>query len=80
MSDGQPGRFAYFPAPELGFAALRALLQTPTYRGKTAAEALNIWAHPVENATNSYIANVCDWVPCKPTDVIDGLLGREPSA
>lgn len=56
---------------------MRALLQTPTYKGKTVAQALNIWAPPVENATNSYIANVCAWVPCKPTDVIDRLLGGQ---
>lgn len=73
--DGTSGRFAYFPTPEVGFAAMRALLQTPTYKGKTVAQALNIWAPPVENATNGYISNICAWVPCKPTDVIDGLLG-----
>jgi hypothetical protein len=75
MADGTPGRFAFFPTPEVGFAAMRALLGTPTYKGKTVAAALNIWAPPVENATNGYIANVCAWVPCKATDVIDGLLG-----
>jgi hypothetical protein len=75
MLDGKPGRFAYFPTPEMGWAAMRALLRTPRYKGRTVAEALNIWAPPVENATDSYIANVCAWVPCHPGDVIDGLLG-----
>lgn len=76
LADGTPGRFAFFPTPELGFAALRALLRTPTYRGKTVAEALNIWAPPVENATNEYIGNVCSWVPCRADEVIDDLIGE----
>jgi len=70
---GDP-RFAVFPDEAAGFSAMKALFETPGYKGLTVAEALNRWAPPVENATNSYIANVCNWVGCKPTDIIDGIL------
>lgn len=70
---GDP-RFAVFPTPEAGFAAMRALLQTSGYKGLTVAQALNRWAPPVENETNAYIGNVCKWVGCEPSDIIDGLL------
>jgi hypothetical protein len=69
------GRFAVFPNADAGFAAMKALFQAPSYKGLTVEAALNRWAPPVENATNAYINNVCKWVGCQPTDVIDGLLG-----
>jgi hypothetical protein len=72
---GSDGRFAIFPTADAGFAAMRALFQAPGYRGLTVADALNRWAPPVENQTNAYIKNVCQWATCEPTDVIDGLLG-----
>lgn len=71
---GSDGRFAKFPTADAGFAAMKALFQAQSYKGLTVAQALNRWAPPVENQTNSYIKNVCDWVGCKPDDVIDGLL------
>lgn len=72
---GTDGRFAIFPTADAGFAAMKALFQAPLYAGKTVTAALNTWAPPVENQTNAYIANVCEWVGCKPIDIIDGLLG-----
>jgi hypothetical protein len=71
---GSDGRFAIFPDPDTGFAAMKLLFQAPSYKGLTVAAALNKWAPPVENATNHYIASVCSWANCKPTDVIDELL------
>jgi hypothetical protein len=53
---------------------MRALFQAPYYKGLTVEAALNKWAPPVENATNIYIDNVCAWVPCQPSDIIDGLV------
>ena len=84
-------RFAYFPTPELGFAAMTALLRFPGtfetypghprklvagYAGSTVRECLNRWAPPSDgNDTSAYEANVCKRVGCQPTDIIDHLLG-----
>lgn len=70
---GDP-RFAVFPDDATGFAAMRALFQAPGYKGLTVAQALNRWAPPVENRTNAYIANVCEWTGLTPETVIDGHL------
>jgi hypothetical protein len=70
---GDP-RFAVFPTAEQGFAAMKALLEAPLYRGLTVAQALDKWAPPVENNTNAYTANVCKWVGCTPETPIEGLL------
>ncbi len=66
LPDGTQGRFATFPTPEIGWAALKALLQSTGYLGLTVAEALNRWAPPSENQTNSYIANVVRWTDLTP--------------
>ncbi len=70
---GDP-RFAVFKDAAAGFAAMKSLFQTSGYRGLTVEQALDRWAPPTENKTNAYIANVCEWVGCQPTDIIDGLL------
>lgn len=66
-------RFAHFPTADIGFAAMKALLKMH-YAGMTVEQMLNKYAPPIENATNSYIKNVCLWVGCQPTDIIDNLL------
>ena len=71
---GSDGRFALFPNPDVGFAAMQALFASLTYQGLTVAEALNKWAPPIENQTNHYIANVCQWVGCQPTDSLAATL------
>jgi hypothetical protein len=53
-------RFAAFPSPEAGFAAMKQLL-TKDYVGLTISRAMNKWATPTENQTNEYIDNVCGW-------------------
>jgi hypothetical protein len=68
-STGGDPRFAVFPSAFEGFAAMRALLLS-AYNGLTVAQALNKWAPPVENATNSYIANVCAWTGLTPETVL----------
>lgn len=70
----EPARFAHFPDPTTGFKAMQTLLQAPSYKGLTVAAAISRWAPSNENNTQQYIANVCKWCGCKPTDVIDGLL------
>jgi len=57
---GDP-RFAIFPSPNAGFAAMRALLNGKEYLGLTLSAALNKWAPSVENQTNIYIEHVCAW-------------------
>ena len=53
-------RFAAWPTPEAGYAAMRALLISG-YVGLTLAQALNKWAPPVENDVSSYLAHVLTW-------------------
>jgi hypothetical protein len=69
---GDP-RFAIFPDADIGFAAMRALLQDD-YAGLTVAAALNKWAPPAENQTNAYIANVCAWTGLTPDTVLTNEL------
>lgn len=68
------GRFAVFPSPAVGFAALVALLKTPVYAALTVAEAINRYAPPVENNTDTYVKLVCDWVGCTADDPINRFI------
>lgn len=72
---GSDGRFAKFATVSDGYAALRALLSTEGYRNLTVAGAINKFAPPVENDTQNYLNQVCDWVGCKPTDMLAEVLG-----
>lgn len=71
---GHKARFAVFPNVGQGYAALRHLLTFPEYRGKTVAEAINTYAPAGENKPLAYINNICTWVGCEPTTIIDTLL------
>jgi hypothetical protein len=71
---GSDSRFAIFPTAVAGFACLSALLTSPAYIGLNLSKALNKYAPPVENATNSYISNVCAWVGCTPETPLTELL------
>jgi hypothetical protein len=65
-------RFACFPTPEQGFAAMRELL-TNHYLGMTVGAALNRWAPPSDdNDTSVYTANVCQWTGLTPDTVLTG--------
>lgn len=70
----EPARFAHFPDATTGFQAMKALLQTPAYAGLSVASAIYKWAPPSENNSAQYVANVCRWAGCSPTDIIDSLL------
>lgn len=65
-------RFAHFPTAVIGFAAMRALL-IMHYSGLTVRQAIMKYAPPIENQTDEYIDNICKWVNCKDTDIIDSL-------
>lgn len=70
---GSDGRFAIFPSAAAGFAAMGALLRKH-YAGLTIKAALNKYAPPVENATDIYLAHVCEWSGVHPDDLIDAHL------
>jgi len=53
-------RFAAWPTPEAGWAAMRALL-VEGYVGLTVAQALDKWAPPEENDDGAYLRDVLEW-------------------
>ena len=66
-------RFAYFPTPELGYEAERALLKTK-YKGYSLTSFYMEYAPPSENDTKGLIDKACRVIGCGPNDVIDGIL------
>lgn len=70
---GGTARFAYFPTPDAGFAAMRALF-LEHYKGLTVEQAITKYAPPIENPTAMYISEVCKLAECSPSDLIDDLL------
>ena len=71
--------YAIFEKEKDGWNALRYLLQTPGYRGKTLKQAIERYAPPTgdprgTNDTNAYIKNVCEWTGMQPDTCIDGFL------
>lgn len=70
---GDP-RFAIFPNSAQGFAALKHMFGFSIYKGKTVTQALHTFAPSSENDTSAYIANVCSWAECQPSDIIDSLV------
>lgn len=67
-------RFAHFPTTEIGWSALKALLQTDGYRGKTVRQVVTMYAPPNENDTEQYIRSLCAWTGLQDSDVIDNHL------
>lgn len=64
-----PGRFAVFETAEDGFAALRDLLLRD-YAGMTLEAAFLKYAPPVENDSQTYIKNVCEWTGLTPETIL----------
>lgn len=64
-----PGRFAVFETAAQGFAALRDLL-TRHYVGMTLQAALDRYAPPVENDSQTYLRNVCQWTGLTPQTIL----------
>ncbi len=67
---GIDGRFAIFPTPEAGLAALTALLETGSYKGATLTSAIHRYAPPDENDTQRYINMVSQWTGIQPDALI----------
>ena len=73
------GRFAIFPNALTGYRAMAALLRLH-YAGMTIEAALNKYAPPVENDTNTYLQHVCEWANVSPSDLIDAHLAAPSDA
>lgn len=73
-TSGDP-RFAIFPDAETGFAAAKALLSGPEYAGLTVAGMVWKFAPPVENDSQAYLNNICEWANIQPTDMLADVLG-----
>lgn len=72
-------KYAIFPSPEAGFAALSALLRSSRYPGLTLERALLTYCPPKgdprgDNDTGTYIRNVCQWTGLTPDAVIDSYV------
>lgn len=71
--------YAVFQKDKDGWNALRYLLQTPAYRGKTLQSAISVYAPPVgdsrgKNDVNAYVKNVCEWTGMQPDSCIDSFI------
>lgn len=73
------GRFAVFPSPSAGFAALAALLRFHTYRDLTVAQMLARYAPCSENNTGAYLHFVCQDAGCEQSALVRDLVGAEPA-
>lgn len=74
--------YARFTSNLDGFVALRSLLSSPAYRGKSFRDALLKYAPPTgdvrgTNDTEAYIHNVCSWCGVTPETIIDSHLATE---
>ncbi|GBQ50424.1 hypothetical protein KOEU_17930 [Komagataeibacter europaeus] len=65
-------RFAVFPTMADGIRALRDQLLRYTAHGMdTIAAIIDVYAPPIENATNAYIAVLCSRMGVQPATVLD---------
>ena len=70
--------FAIFPDDETGMSCLVALMRTPFYASKTLQAGINAYAPPVENQTNIYLQNVCEWTYSSQFKLIGDLMDASP--
>lgn len=73
-------RFAKFPTPEKGWAALDALLRGPLYWSLTIEAAVNRYAPPNENNTVNYVSAVCKWSGCTPDQLVSEVVTAQEGA
>ncbi|MCP4073831.1 MAG: DUF2272 domain-containing protein [Hyphomicrobiales bacterium] len=73
-------RFAIFPSEEVGLKAIGALLTGPSYRNLTLQKAMERYAPPTENDTNSYIAFIVSRTGIQRTDVMKDLTPAQLKA
>jgi hypothetical protein len=71
---GTDGRFAVFPSYEDGRAAKEALLfESPSYRDRTIAGAINRYAPPSENDTRNYVGTITNALGVSPDTPLSDL-------
>ncbi|WP_341213400.1 hypothetical protein [uncultured Limimaricola sp.] len=70
---GDDGSFAIFPSREIGRDAIEALLRGRSYGPLTVEAAINRYAPPSENNTDTYVRFVLEQTGLKRTDVLDNL-------
>jgi len=71
---GTDGRFAIFPSEEAGTRAMKALLKTSAYQGKTIDDAMKLWSG------NGYGADVLDGLPFSSTATLSQLTDSQLNA
>ena len=73
--DNQPNVVGAFDTPEDGWAALERQLSLDGERGMTVQDLIYSYAPPSDdNDTEAYINFVCQYVPCRRTDLVTDLL------
>lgn len=70
------GRFAIFPTPEAGFAALSNLLRAPHYINLTIEQAIRQFAPSSENDTEKYVKDVCYWTGYTQDYTLNSILEK----
>lgn len=79
LETGSKPRFAQFPSPSQGFAAMSHLL-TEVYQGVTVRNAITHWAPPTENDTEKYIVDVCEFTGLTPDTVLTEVILAPPNS
>lgn len=68
----QTGEFVVFISPEYGIRAIAKIIHSYKREGlDTISLAINRWAPPSENNTDSYVSDVCRRCGVGPHDVVD---------
>lgn len=71
---GNPDAVGCFPDAATGWAALERQLGLYASRGMTVQQAIYEFAPPSENDSAAYLAYVCQYVPCMPSDFVSDVL------
>lgn len=71
---GNPDAVGCFPDAVTGWQALERQLGLYGSRGLTIAQMVNEYAPSTENDSAGYLAFVCQYVGCQPTDLVSQVL------
>jgi hypothetical protein len=75
---GDPDAIGQIANADLGWADLERQLGIYAARGLTVAQAIEEYAPPTENNSAAYLAYVCQYVGCQPTDLVSDVLKEYP--
>jgi hypothetical protein len=73
-SAGDPNGIGQIDTITDGWSDLERQLQIYASRGLTVAQAIEEYAPPTENNSAAYLAYVCQYVGCQPTDLVSDVL------